>query len=262
MSVSNAQSLLSISLVTPSFNQGKFIERTIQSVLSQRYPALDYVVVDGGSTDETLSILKKYNGQLRWVSEKDAGQSDAINKGFRMTHGEILGYLNSDDILLPGSLGQVAVFMQSHPTSAWVTGQARIINQADAPIGAWSARYKNFLLKHFHRNNLLVINFIAQMSTFWRRSALDQVGEFSTEHHLAMDYDFWLRLMELSEPGIIHQDLSCFRIHESAKGSQWYVRQFDESYKIALPYIHSSWLRIGSRLHNKFVTLMYRAKIR
>ena len=105
---------IAISVVTPSYNQGKFIEQTILSVLNQHYPNLEYIVVDGGSTDETLQILHKYQDRLRWISEPDHGQSDAINKGLRMAHGQILTYLNSDDLLLPGALEHVNNYFHQH----------------------------------------------------------------------------------------------------------------------------------------------------
>jgi glycosyltransferase involved in cell wall biosynthesis len=247
-----------ISIVTPSYQQGDFLEQTIQSVLSQGYPNLDYIVMDGGSKDQTVSILKRYEGQLRWFSEKDEGQSDAINKGFRLATGEICGYLNSDDLLLPGSLKIAADFFIHHPAAAWMTAPCTIINEHGKETAQWITQYKNFLLNHYSTDMLLVINFISQMSTFWRRSAMEQAGEFSRDHHLVMDYDFWLRLLKQGPPGIVQQPLSCFRVHSGSKGSQRFVEQFEQSYQVASQHIRSPWLRALSWLHNRAVIIAYR----
>ena len=104
-----------VSIVTPSFNQGRFIRETIESVLSQDYPAIEYMVIDGGSTDETVSILKSYGNRIFWISEPDSGQSDAINKGWKRATGEILTWLNSDDVYLPGAIAKAADYLQRHP---------------------------------------------------------------------------------------------------------------------------------------------------
>ena len=113
-----------VSIVTPSFNQGRFIRETIESVLSQDYPAIEYMVIDGGSTDETVSILKSYGNRIFWISEPDSGQSDAINKGWKRATGEILTWLNSDDVYLPGAIAKAADYLQRHPNVGVVYGDA------------------------------------------------------------------------------------------------------------------------------------------
>ena len=126
---------LSISIITPSLNQGKFIERTIQSVLQQNVNIpVEYIVVDGGSTDGTLDILQKYSEKIKWISEPDRGQSDALNKGISMASGEIIGYLNSDDIYLPGTLQKVEDQFAMHPETNWVYGMAKMIDDNDEDI--------------------------------------------------------------------------------------------------------------------------------
>jgi glycosyltransferase involved in cell wall biosynthesis len=250
--------LPTISIITPSYNQAAFIERTIKSVLAQEYPNLEYIIIDGGSTDGTLQILEKYKDRIRWISESDKGQSDAINKGLCMSSGDILGYLNSDDTLLPGALKAVGKFFMEHPEHIWVTGYAKIINECDKEISSYIRAYKNFLLRNYHPNMLLVINFIAQMSTFWRKAATLEIGEFSTAHHLVMDYDYWLRLQSICPPGVLQQDLSCFRVHPDAKGSQRFTEQFRLSYEVARPYMRNPLLRFASRCHNILVVLMYK----
>ncbi len=259
--MAHSSALPKISIVTPSYNQAAFIERTIQSVLSQHYPNLEYIVIDGDSRDGTLQILESYKDQLRYISEPDKGQSDAINKGLRMTTGDIVAYLNSDDILQPESLMAVGTFFANHPDTQWVSGYSKIINENDEEISSYIRLYKNFLLRHYTTNMLLVINFISQMSTFWRRSAMERVGEFSVDQHLVMDYDYWLRLQVCGQPGIIRRDLSCFRVHAGAKSSLRFVEQFRQSYLVASRYIKQPWLRFASRLHNWLVVQVYRVGI-
>src|SRR5688500_4533124 len=116
-----------ISIITPSLNQGDFIEQTILSVLSQDYPNLEYLVVDGGSSDATLGVLAKYAGKVTWISEADKGQTDAINKGLRRATGSIVGYLNADDLLLPGTLNKIGEVFSDHPQARWATGTCRIV---------------------------------------------------------------------------------------------------------------------------------------
>src|SRR5918996_5336836 len=123
-----------ISIITPSFNQGNFIEETILSVLSQEYPDLEYLVMDGGSSDATLDVLKKYSGRITWFSEPDQGQTDAINKGLRRATGSVVGYLNADDLLLPGALNKVAQTFTADPQAWWVTGKCQIVDEENNEI--------------------------------------------------------------------------------------------------------------------------------
>ncbi len=250
-------SLPRISIVTPSFNQARYLGRTIDSVLSQDYPNLEYLVIDGGSTDGSVDILRKCDKRVSWISEPDRGQSDAINKGLRRSTGEILAYLNSDDLLLPGCLHRIGRFFAEHSEVEWLTGYCTIIGPNGEPARSAIERYKNFLVNHYSLNLLLIINFISQMSTFWRRSAMERIGEFSTEHHLVMDYDFWLRLASHSAPAILPETLSAFRVHRDAKGSQRFVRQFQESFRVARPYLTNPFLRTVSWLHNYAVIAIY-----
>jgi glycosyltransferase involved in cell wall biosynthesis len=150
---------MKISIITPSYNQAEFIERTIQSIFSQNYPDIEYIVMDGGSTDGTVKILKKYSDQIIWKSEKDNGQSDAINKGLKIATGEIVAYLNSDDTYEPGTLKKVADFFQKNPEKKWVYGKCKIINKKDQEIRKWITAYKNLLLKNYSYSKLLSENF-------------------------------------------------------------------------------------------------------
>lgn len=246
-----------ISVITPSFNQGEFIERTIRSVTDQAYPNLEFIVVDGKSTDETLRILGKYEHQLTWISESDDGQSDAINKGLRKATGDILCYLNSDDILLPNSLKTVAKAFREQPEVLWLTGYCQIIDGQDRPTQSFIRSYKNLLLRHYHSWTLVTINYISQMSTFWRRTAMDQVGYFSLQHHLVMDYDYWLRLKDLGSPIILQQDLSAFRLHQASKSNNRFIQQFQQSAALGMRATRNPVLKAMSWIHHNLVILAY-----
>jgi glycosyltransferase involved in cell wall biosynthesis len=183
-----------ISIITPSFNQGPFIERTIRSVLDQEYPNFEYIVMDGGSMDGTIEILRKYEGRLKWISQKDEGQADAINKGIGVATGDVIAYLNSDDVYEPGTLKKVADQFSAHPETLWLTGHCRIIDEQDREIRRPITAYKNFLLRHYSHSLLLITNPISQPATFWRRQVIDELGVFNKNEHFVMDYDYWLRI--------------------------------------------------------------------
>lgn len=222
-----------ISVITPSFNQAAFIERTIRSVLDQDYPNLEFLVVDGGSTDGTLEVLRRYEGKLRWISEKDRGQADAINKGIGMTQGEIVAYLNSDDAYESGTLERVARYFTEHPDAMWVTGKCRIIDEHDREIRKPITAYKNCLLRRYRYSLLLVTNPISQPATFWRRQVQEEVGLFNEAEHLVMDYDFWLRVGRRYEPAIFDAYLANFRVYPTTKTSSSFMHGFRRELELA-----------------------------
>ncbi len=228
-----------ISIITPSYNQGHFIERTIRSVLDQNYPDLEYIVVDGASTDETLEILKKYEDRLRWVSEPDKGQSDAINKGIRICTGDIIAYLNSDDLYEAGTLKKVADFFVDHPQTMWVTGRCRIIDEHERVFRSFIAKYKNFLLERYNYNILLITNFICQPATFLRRELIEEIGPFDINEHRVMDYEYWLRAGRRHRPGIINEDLASFRVYRESKTSSSFPKTFAEELRVSKKYSSS-----------------------
>lgn len=185
MSISDDRPLVSI--ITPSFNQGRFIRRTIESVLTQDYPKLEYLVMDGGSTDETLDILHSYGTQLTWISGPDGGQADAVNAGVRLARGEICGWLNSDDTYLPGAIHAAVTHLTTHPNTAVVYGDAYYIDGQNRIIG----RYPT---EDFDQHRLAKACFICQPAAFFRRSAIEAVGGLDTRLRYCMDYDLWIRL--------------------------------------------------------------------
>jgi glycosyltransferase involved in cell wall biosynthesis len=176
-----------VAIVTPSYNQGAFIRRTIESVLAQNYPNLDYVVADGGSKDDTLAILRSFGDRLKWLSEPDRGQTHAINKGFAQVQGEIHAYLNSDDILLPGAIEKAVAYLLAHPECDLVYGKAQFIDENDQPLG-------DYPTAHYSFERLMADCCISQPAAFWRKQIADNVGPFDESLHLAMDYDYWQRI--------------------------------------------------------------------
>ncbi len=251
------KSIPKISIVTPSFNQGQFIEQTIQSVLSQGYPNLEYIVMDGGSIDNTIEILKKYEGKLKWFSEKDKGQSDAINKGLKMATGEIVAWLNSDDYYLPGTLNKVGEYFETHTNAQWLTGDYEIIDENGKSIHSFVRAYKNFLRRTPFKSTLFVANYINQPSTFWKKNILNEIGYINEQYHLCMDYDLWLRIYAKYHLHTLYSPLSAFRIHSSSKGKQQFVKQFTEDLEVAKAN-NASKIALGLHaIHNALVTLIY-----
>ena len=224
---------MKISIITPSYNQVAFIERTIQSILSQNYSDLEYIVIDGGSTDGTVEILKKYSDKIIWKSEKDRGQSDAINKGLRMATGNIVAYLNSDDTYELGALQKVNDYFQENNQAKWVYGKCKIINENDQEIRRPITWYKNLLLKNYSYSKLLSENFISQPAVFWRRELLDKIGFFNEDEHLCMDYEYWLRIGQKYPAGVIHDYLANFRYYPASKSGSSTKEQFKDMLRLA-----------------------------
>ncbi|MEI9475044.1 MAG: glycosyltransferase family 2 protein [Deltaproteobacteria bacterium] len=225
-----------VSIVTPSLNQGRFIEETIKSVQGQEYRNLEHIIVDGGSKDDTLNILRKYEGKIHWISEKDEGQADAVNKGFRIATGEIIGWLNSDDLYLPGTIRKVVDFFENNPAADWLYGRCRIIDENGQLTRKWISRYKNLLGRKFRYRILLLENFISQPSVFFKKSVVEAIGQMDTKRCFTMDYEYWLRIAGKFEPGVLREDLACFRIHQECKSYLGFKRQFREEFEVAKTY--------------------------
>jgi glycosyltransferase involved in cell wall biosynthesis len=217
-----------ISIITPSFNQAPFIRQTIDSVLSQQGDfELDYRVVDGGSTDGTLEILKSYGDRLVWTSERDHGQVDAINKGLRLATGDVVSWLNSDDVLLPGALDRIAATFRTHPEAEWVHGRCQIIDEHGHPIRGWIEAYKHHRCLRYTLESFLMENFISQMTVYWRRDA--NIGLLATNLTYAFDYEIELRLAHRGDPVYIPDRIACFRWYETTKSANGYVVQMTET---------------------------------
>jgi glycosyltransferase involved in cell wall biosynthesis len=198
--------------VTPSYNQAPFLEATIRSVLLQGYPNLEYAVIDGGSTDGSVDVIRRYAPWLAyWASEPDGGQSDAINKGFARATGEVLGWLNSDDLYEPGTLEFVARFLASRPECELVYGNGWYVDERGRKT------HRCDWVRSFSRRRLLTVNFILQPAAFWRRRLWERTGPLDVACHWTMDWDWLIRATASTSPEYVERDLACWRIGAHVK---------------------------------------------
>lgn len=203
-----------VSIVTPSFNQAAYLEAAIQSVLGQDYPRLEYVIVDGGSTDGSLDIVRRYAERLtHWSSEPDSGQTEAINKGFARATGDILAWLNSDDVYYPGAVRGAVAFLQAHPEVGMVYGDAEFINESGKPVGRFPARQTS--QARLGRGYV----HIPQQASFFRASLWKMVAPLDPTFYFAMDYDLWVRIAGLAQLRYRPGAWAGFRLHADAKTS-------------------------------------------
>jgi glycosyltransferase involved in cell wall biosynthesis len=204
--------LPTVTVVTPSYNQADYLEETIRSVLHQDYPHLEYIIVDGGSTDGSVEIIRKYSDKLAWwISEPDQGQTDAINKGFAKANGDILAWLNSDDTYLEGAISEAVDYLEANPEVGMVYGDANLINDDGNILGRFPARQTDFrkLMRGFVH--------IPQQAAFFRAQLWHQVGPLDPTFYFAMDYDLWVRLSQLSTLHYHPRLWANFRLHGGAK---------------------------------------------
>lgn len=200
-----------VSIITPSYNQAAYLEATLLSLLRQDYPELEALVIDGGSTDGSPEVIEKYAGRLAyWVSEPDRGQAEAINKGFARAQGEIIGWLNSDDLYLPGAVQAAVQALESDPTLVFVYGDALSIDGQGKPFNI--QRFPQYTLA-----DLLGFRIICQPAVFMRRSALEQAGMLDLSYHFLLDHQLWLRLAARGPIRHLPQILAAARHHPAAK---------------------------------------------
>lgn len=215
-----------VSIITPSYNQAVFLEETIRSVLDQGYPNLEYMIVDGGSTDGSVEIIQKYADRLAWwVSERDKGQGEAINKGFQRATGEIIGWINSDDYYLPGAINSAVRALEDQPECGMVFGDVLSIDGVGQPINIMT--YGDWGLEE-----LMQFKIIGQPSVFMRREVLQRAGYLDLSYHYLLDHELWLRVAQQAPMRYIPQRWSAARFHAGAKNVSQTDKYGKDAYRI------------------------------
>lgn len=267
-----------ISIIIPTLNQGKFIKQTLESIISQDYPNIEIIVMDGGSRDGTIEILKSFDKRLKindasfskaseckqkskisfkWESKKDKGQADAINKGLRLAKGDIVAYINSDDFYYPQTFKIVAKYFILHPKTMWTSGDYRIVDGFGKTIHEPIRWYKKIFRMLPLSFVLPVLNPIAQPSTFWRRKVFERVGFFDESLLYTFDYDYWFRILQRYPLTALPDILSAFRIHGESKGGRTYKKQFEEEMEVVKRYTKNPFFLFLHRIHNAMIVGVY-----
>lgn len=226
------------SIVTPSFNQARYLPETISSLRAQEGVDFEHLVLDNCSTDGSADILREYakTPRVSVIIEPDSGQADAINKGWKQSCGRWLAWLNADDLYEPGALLRVKREIEAHPEARWMIGEFRIINESGQRVGRLHSAYKNALLRHYSYHLLLSENIIPQMSVFIREDLWREAGLVDTVNPLMFDYEYWLRLGKLAPPHIIPEVLSVFRYHSGSITGRNFRTQFAHELECAQRY--------------------------
>jgi len=250
-----------VSIITPCLNAAAHIRPTMQSILGQSGEfVLQWIVIDGGSTDGTLEILHNCrDSRLKLISQKDGGQSAAINHGLRFAEGQIIGWLNADDLYTSGAVQTVVRAFTENPQSPWLVGRCQMIDSSGKKTRPAITSYKDKLLNAYTRTKLLRINMISQPAVFWRADFGRDIGQLDETLHWTMDYDLWLRMSTRCDPLILPDIVGEFRVHESSKSAGGNRPQFAEEYRVACRYTGtdqlSRWLH---RLNMEKVVWGYR----
>ena len=249
-----------VSIVIPSLDQRPFVQRTLESILSQRGDfELEVLVQDGGSTDGTREVLERYRDSVSLVVERDAGQADAVNRGLSRARGDILAWVNSDDLLRPGAIESVVQAFGANPSASWIHGRCDIVDGEDRIIRRPVAAYKGFRARRHGIEQLLVENYVSQMTVFWRRSLQERVGHLDRSLRFTFDYDLWLRFSRVAPPLFLDRTQAAFRLHPRSKSVSAFEAQFAEDYQVFLRHAPPRrWLHLRKRLRTAQILAVYR----
>jgi glycosyltransferase involved in cell wall biosynthesis len=243
-----------ISIVIPSYNKADYIRDTLDSIFKQEYPNLEVIIQDGGSTDGTVGVIKKFATKypkiVSWVSKKDKGQMDAINKGLKKATGELLTFINADDIYEQGALEAIGKAYSENPDALWLAGRGKVINKEGKEVAGWVTKYKNLLLKLNSYNLLLVTNYLMQPSVFLTKNSYQKYGPFKGTDKFVMEYDLWLKLGKTEMPTVIDRNLSRFRLAGDNISSTQFSNTLTEDLKIVRNYTNNPILLGLHKLHN------------
>lgn len=217
-----------ISVITPAYNAAATLPEALESVRAQTVAPLEHVVVDGGSQDGTVELLRAAGETVRWVSEPDRGLSHAMNKGIAMARGDVIGELNADDRYFPETIALVTEAFERHPDAEWVTGRCPIIDGDGNEIRRPVTAYKNALLRRYSLPLYLTQNFVSAPATFFRRDVLQELGGFDERYRISVDYDLQLKFARRGDPVVLDRDLACFRMVEGTLSMSGFETQFRE----------------------------------
>lgn len=247
-------SLPKISVIIPSLNKVKFIEKTLQSIVDQQYPNLEVIVMDGGSTDGTMNVIKKYakeNDFIRYESKKDKGQVEAVNEGLKEAEGELLTFINADDFYQESALSSVAKAYQQNPKALWFAGRGVVVDYRDREMVRIITFYKNFLLGLNKYKYLLIVNYLMQPSVFITRNAFKKFGEFEGDSRGSIiEYKKWLEIGQERMPHILKNTLSSFRLTKKGLSANLFKTILAKDYQVAAGFTKNPVLLFLHQMHN------------
>jgi glycosyltransferase involved in cell wall biosynthesis len=250
-----------ISIVIPSYNKAGYIGETLESIVTQNYPNLEVIIQDGGSTDGSVNIIKKYASKynyIKWVSKKDKGQVDAINTGLNKATGDILTYINADDVYEKGAFKTVGEYFAENPNTLWLAGRGRVIDKNGKEISKWVTAYKNLLLTINNYKLLLIVNYLMQPSVFLSKETYKKFGPFKGGKFV-MEYDLWLKIGREKMPQIFYKFFSKFRLAGDNISSLQYNKQLKMDEKIVNKYTSSKLILLLHNIHNLVRTIIVKA---
>ncbi len=243
-----------ISIVIPSYNKAEFITKTLDSIFSQKYLNFEVIIQDGGSTDGTLEIIKKYTtkypGRIIWSSRKDNGQVDAINTSLKKGSGDIFAFINADDVYRSGAFQEVGQVFVKKPDTLWLAGRGNVVDNKDREIGKAVTVYKNFLLGLNLYSLLLAVNYITQPSVFFSREAYKKYGPFTGTKNYVLEYDLWLKLGRARMPIVLSKTLSSFRLSGTNISSTSYLGVLEDDYKLVKKYTRNPLILLLHKINN------------